>query len=109
MIHAAASVAWYAADKEKRENTVHERERRKWVQTVKQVIWLGGRHGHYRIWPDRIWPKMVFHCFDRIWPEFWCFVHVWSNVFLHLVGCVPLFLGRLQHFLGRAFDIFWAC
>ena len=37
-----------------------------------------------------------------------CFGHVWSNVFLHLVGCVPLFswllcgiFGRVQHFLGR--------
>ena len=69
-----------------------------------------------RIWPERIWPKIVF----------WCFGHVWLNVFLHLVGCVPLFCGcrvwyfwaystflgvfnifeRVQHFLG-VFNSCW--
>ena len=65
---------------------------------------LGPSAGHDRIWPDRLWPEFVFSCFG----------HVWSNVFLQLVGCVPLFCGccvwcfwacstcleRVQHLLG---------
>ena len=55
------------------------------------------------IWPHPFGPK----CFDRIWPEF-VFWHVWSNVFLHLVGYVLLFCGCCVWYLG-VFNIFWAC
>ena len=33
--------------------------------------WGGGGEGpgHARIWPNRIWPELVFQSVDRIWPN----------------------------------------
>ena len=45
--------------------------------------------GRDHIWPNLIWPTSYNRIWpERIWPEFvfWCFGHVWSIVFLHLVG-----------------------
>ena len=93
------------------------------------VLGRGAVRGARPLWPDRIWPRMVFQCFDRIWPEcvFWCVGRVWPNFAFFLgvllmcgqfqtcVSVFNIFFVRVQHFFVRVqhflcvFNVFLAC
>ena len=99
-------------------------------------IWPG--HFRDRIWPNRIWPELVFQSFDRIWPESVflvfclrlcvcvfqdfgcvqvcvCVVCVWCCVVLGVfncvccVCCVQDFSWVSSRFLVGVFKIFGRC
>ena len=53
-------------------------------------------HGHARIWPNRIWPELVFQSVDRIWPNrIWpelVFLVFWPNFQVLLLSLLVLVL-----------------